>query len=402
MSASRKEDRGEYRPMYASILQDEHFHSLSVVAKWLFVELKLRLGPAGIGLIRPAALAESAGCTIEDVDAALTDLEKPKEGLDHGWIVRDSGAIWLVRGLHFESNLSPANWRHRKPIQNALKPIGNKPIARQYRAYYAAWFADADTLPDRVSDRVSQEVGPADGSAKGFDTHADHGDRNGNRDGVQKSSLSPAREETSVATNGDRRGVPVRTDPSWPEPVMQFLQRRGEGLVAWTAAFLGMLQGLGAPSGRAVTVEQIAQACIEIEQLGGEISPRRFRRVLAQVTEPAMPTSSRTGVAGDDAEVVASKKLQELVEHRDPLHPHTLTAEGWKLVSPEQREAIKSIGGMERILNAKPEHWMFVVRDYLKATRGAGRAKAQGTKSTPRRAATKATDAAETIEETIE
>lgn len=181
---------------------------------------------------------------------------------------------------------------------------------------------------------------------------------------------------------------------------MEFLRRRGDSLGSWTAVFVTMLQGLGAPGGRPVTVDQIAQACVEMEAVPGEIAPRRFRRFLEQVIEP---TSSRAAGAGsDDAEVAASKKLQELVEHRDPLHPQTLTAEGWKLVSPEQRAAIKSIGGIARILNAKPDDWMWVVRDYLKAIRGSGSAKVQAKKPAPRPAPPLRNDSAgDTIEEII-
>lgn len=179
---------------------------------------------------------------------------------------------------------------------------------------------------------------------------------------VQKSSLSPAREEALELT-----GSNGRPDPSWPEPVMEFLRRRESGLVAWTSAFVGMLQGLGAPGGRAVTVEQIAQACIEIEQLGGEISPRRFRRVLEQVIEPTL----RSGAGADAEFVAASNRLQEIASYRDPVRGQTLLAEGWRTVTPPERAAIKVIGGMERVLTAKPDQWPFVVRDYLKATRGA-------------------------------
>jgi hypothetical protein len=200
---------------------------------------------------------------------------------------------------------------------------------------------------------------------------------------IQKSPLSPARAET----DDGRAGRSTGPDPAWPEPVMEFLARRGEGLGAWTAAFVGMLGGLGAPAGKAVTVEQIAQACIEIEQLGGEITPRRFRRVLEQIVVPL--TGSGTGGArkgSEDAEfVAASNRLQEIASYRDPVRSQSLTAEGWKQVTPAERAALKAIGTVERVLTARPNEWPFVVRDYLKATRGAGSAKAPG-KPPPRAA----------------
>lgn len=165
-----------------------------------------------------------------------------------------------------------------------------------------------------------------------------------------KSSLSPAREKTK----------------GWPESLTAFVAQR-ENPGAWMSALVAMQKGLGAPGGKPVTVEHLAQACLEIQQLGGEVTPRRFRRVLEQVTEPKYKA-----VGGDDAEFVkAANRLQEIASYRDPVRSNSLTTEGWQIVTPQERAAIKAIGTMERVLTAKPDQWPWVVRDFVKAQRGA-------------------------------
>lgn len=157
----KKRDRGDHRVLYTSILQDEEFHSLSVLAKWLFIELKLRLGPSGIGLVRVGVLAESVSCETAEIEVALDELVRPKEGNEHGWIIREGTAIWIVRGLHFEASLTPNNDKHWKPIRHAVKALGDRPIASRYREYYREWFTgstpnSSDTVSDTVSGTVSR------------------------------------------------------------------------------------------------------------------------------------------------------------------------------------------------------------------------------------------------------
>lgn len=159
-----------------------------------------------------------------------------------------------------------------------------------------------------------------------------------------------------------------RHAPEWPPAVISFVAEQ-ENPGAWMSAFVAMLKGLGAPGGKAVTVAHIEQGCIEIKQLGGEITPRRFRRVLEQITEPK---GNAVRVAADDADFVrASKRLQEIASYRDPVRTQALSVEGWKIVTPKERDALKAIGTIERVLTAKPDQWGFVVRDFLKAQRGA-------------------------------
>lgn len=74
----------------------------------------------------------------------------------------------------------------------------------------------------------------------------------------------------------------------------------------------------------------------------------------------------------DDTDfVAASTKLLNLVGKRDPLHSHTLTPDGWALLDAKERASLKVIGGIDRVLTAKPSEWQWVVRDFLKAQRGA-------------------------------
>lgn len=174
---------------------------------------------------------------------------------------------------------------------------------------------------------------------------------------VPEPSLSPAREDSKV-----------RPDTVLPPEVLDFCQRQ-QNPAAWLASLVAMQKGVGAPSGKAVTAKHIAQACLEIEQLGGEVTPRRFRRVLEQVTEPKYVWKDNG--KSDDAEfVAAANRLQEITSYRDPVRANSLTAEGWLIVTAKERAAIKAIGTMERVLTAKPQEWPWVVRDFVKAQRG--------------------------------
>lgn len=175
---------------------------------------------------------------------------------------------------------------------------------------------------------------------------------------------SPAREESPKQEPQEKQ---KRAEIALPPEVLDFCQRQ-QNPAAWLASLLAMQKGVGAPGGKAVTAEHLTQACLEIAQLGGEITPRRFRRVVEQVTEPRYKPNGK----GEDAEFVkAANRLQEIASYRDPVRSQSLTAEGWQTITPQERHAIKLIGTIERVLTAKPDQWPFVVRDFLKAQRGA-------------------------------
>lgn len=171
---------------------------------------------------------------------------------------------------------------------------------------------------------------------------------------------------TPPPSGGAEKGRP---ETALPDSVMDWCKRQDKP-VGWIASLLGMLKGVGAPGGKTVTMEHIAEACSVADRLKGDCTPARFNRILVRVMEPEYKSTAHA--SSDDAEFVrASKRLRHIASFHDPMRPKSLTAEGWKIVTPEEREALKNIGSVERVLTAKAEHWGLVVRDFLKAQRGA-------------------------------
>lgn len=230
-----------------------------------------------------------------------------------------------------------ANWHHQRidhpNLKGALPPIA-QPLTDDSRDIREDGASDSRAASDSISTSYQLPTTSTND---------------------QKLPLSPARE-------AERQ----EQETALPPEVLDFCQRQ-QNPSAWLASLLAMQKGVGAPGGKAVTVQHLVQACLEMDQLGGEVTPRRFRRVVEQVTEPKY-----TPGKGDDAEfVAAAKRLQEITSYRDPVRPNALTAEGWQIVTPQERAAIKAIGTMERVLTAKPDQWPWVVRDFVKAQRGA-------------------------------
>lgn len=205
------------------------------------------------------------------------------------------------------------------------------------------------------------------------------------QDTTGQSRMSRAEVEVEVeveTTNSPpRAGELFAGMREWPEPVENFL-RSLKARTTWAAEFAMWLDG-----GREfpVTMDDIAAAVNDY--VGNSERPnlmsvrayirrafkaRKLREMEGAAGGETVVAGMRTRLHPEDRAIVeASEYLQSLVEKRDPLHPHTLTQEGWALVSDKQRAALKAIGGVARVLNSKPEHWTFTVKDFLTALRGA-------------------------------
>lgn len=120
------------------------------------------------------------------------------------------------------------------------------------------------------------------------------------------------------------------------------------------------------------TPDQLGRAVLDFVANGSEWNAAYFRTFVKRAIDEDAPRSGKAHIADDDADFVkASEKLQKLVDKRDPLHSHTLTQDGWALLDAKERASLKVIGGIERVLTAKSKEWQWVVRDFLKAQRGA-------------------------------
>jgi hypothetical protein len=131
-------ERGQYRAIPSVLLDGKDFRSLSERARWVFVALKLNLGPAGIEVHYRRALAEQlaeqTGAPADGVAAALDELEAG------GWVEREENIIWVVRHLEFEPNMKPSDSKHRKSIQRHISGLPHLPIVARFVAAYPQWF----------------------------------------------------------------------------------------------------------------------------------------------------------------------------------------------------------------------------------------------------------------------
>jgi len=123
-------DRGEYRAIRRVLLDGPDFQRLNHIARWVFVALKLNLGPSGIDVFYPAALtqqlAAQTGVPWQGIDAALDELEA------FGWVKREANVIWIVGQLDNDPHVKASDPKHRKAIVRHVAGLPRLEIVREY------------------------------------------------------------------------------------------------------------------------------------------------------------------------------------------------------------------------------------------------------------------------------
>lgn len=138
-------DRGEYRPIRRVLLDGPDFQQLSERARWVFVALKLNLGPTGIEVhyrdAVPHQLAEQTGAKAEQIAAALDELEATD------WIRREANILWIVGQLTHDPHVNANDEKHRKSIWKHLKGLPRLAIVRRFIEEHPDWFVGHDVNP---------------------------------------------------------------------------------------------------------------------------------------------------------------------------------------------------------------------------------------------------------------
>lgn len=124
-------NRGEYRAIYAVLLDSPEFIALSPEAQLVFFHLKLRLGASGIAVIYLPVLEQAI--PQECLTKGLTEL---RQGREKAWLFVDGNVFWLRNGLRYNASLSMAHERHRKGIQAHLSSLPKLRIANSFARYY--------------------------------------------------------------------------------------------------------------------------------------------------------------------------------------------------------------------------------------------------------------------------
>lgn len=131
-------ERGEYRAIRRVLLDGKDFQKLSERARFVFVALKINIGPAGIDVMYPEALvaqlSAQIGAPAAGTKKALTELERG------GWIEREANVLWICEQLQFDPHMSVTDRKHRIAIQRHIAGLPSLPIVERYRNRYADWF----------------------------------------------------------------------------------------------------------------------------------------------------------------------------------------------------------------------------------------------------------------------
>ena len=123
-------DRGTYRAIKVVLLDGPDFQQLPERARWVFLTLKMSLGPSGIEMHYPEALVHNisahTGADPDDVRSSLGVLE------EHGWIVREGNVIWIAGQLKHDPGLKAENPKHRVSIQKHVAGLPRLRIVQNF------------------------------------------------------------------------------------------------------------------------------------------------------------------------------------------------------------------------------------------------------------------------------
>jgi hypothetical protein len=154
--------RGEYRAIHRVLLDGPDFQELPERARWVFVVLKLNLGPSGLEVWYhgelAARLAAQTGAPVADVEDALVTLEGT------GWIQRERHLVWIVGQLQHDPHVKQRDPKHRTMIQNHVAGLPRTPIVARFVLAHRDWFTvDGSATGAPVEGLAWAFEGPSEG-----------------------------------------------------------------------------------------------------------------------------------------------------------------------------------------------------------------------------------------------
>jgi hypothetical protein len=162
-------ERGEYRAIRRVLLDGPDFQRLSERARFVFLALKLNIGPTGIEVHYPAALAfqvaEQTGVPPGAVMAALDELRAGN------WLRLEANVIWIIGQLDNDPHMTAQDGKHRKSVCRHIAGLPRLAIVREFIEAHPSWFIDADapdsdSLPPKALPRPSEGPSKALGSTE--------------------------------------------------------------------------------------------------------------------------------------------------------------------------------------------------------------------------------------------
>lgn len=154
--------RGDYRAVYEVLWDGPDFQRLPPDARLVLLALKLRgCGRLGIraipGLI--GALTDWTGMPSDRVSDGIKILS------EMGWVKVEGSLVWVIRGLEFETQISPNNPNHVASLMSEVNALPRKEIVAEFCRYYTPswpclirWHRNGTEIPSS-RDGDGSEVG---------------------------------------------------------------------------------------------------------------------------------------------------------------------------------------------------------------------------------------------------
>lgn len=164
-------DRGEYRAIRRVLLDGKDFRKLPERARFVFLALKLNIGPSGLETFEPDALvytlAAQTGAKPDQIRVSLDLLEL------HGWLKREDNVVWVVGQLTHDPHVKPTDPKHRKGVQRHVAGLPRLAIVREFIESHPSWFEDmqgpTEGLPSRAETSLHPIEGPSEGLARAIE-----------------------------------------------------------------------------------------------------------------------------------------------------------------------------------------------------------------------------------------
>jgi hypothetical protein len=187
-----REDRGEYRSIYVSMIDSPEYLSLSAEARAILWPMKMKLGRAGIDVFYLEGLPRASGYPSDVCEKAVRELVSTK------WLVVQGSLIWLRNGLRFDPSDPLASPNGRKGIVNFLRTLPKWPIINEFVRYYRLeqeWQESAVEEPPALGACIGAYQGASVGATEGGGVAGNRDEGIGMREDIQRktdsTSLSP-------------------------------------------------------------------------------------------------------------------------------------------------------------------------------------------------------------------
>lgn len=123
-------ERGHYRAIHAVLVDSPEFQDLSPEGMAVFLQVKLRLGASGIGVLGTGAVQDALPKMRERVPEALAELDSGE------WTRREGSVIWLRNGLRWDPHISLEHAKQRTGVEAHLRSLPRLQIVLDFADYY--------------------------------------------------------------------------------------------------------------------------------------------------------------------------------------------------------------------------------------------------------------------------